>query len=71
MASNPLVRQAQKLGWEVSKGTKHYKLFHPVTGQTTILPYGFKRSDRTEKRIQLQLRVLSTPVMPRGMSRAS
>lgn len=67
MASNPLIRQAQKLGWEVSKGAKHYKLFHPLTGQTTILPYGFKRSDRTEKRIQLQLRVLSGNHAPRGV----
>lgn len=57
MASNPLIRKATQLGWVVDKGTKHYKLFHPVTGQTTILPYGFNRSDRTERRIHRQLEV--------------
>lgn len=55
MASNPLIRKAYKLGWQVEKGSKHYKLFHPTTGNTTILPYGFHWSPSTERRIHRQL----------------
>jgi hypothetical protein len=61
MASNPIVKEAQRLGWEISKGSKHYKLYRPLTGQTTILPYGFKRSTRADIRIKKQLIVGSTP----------
>ena len=58
MATSPLLKKAIKLGWQITKGAKHYKLYHPLTGQTTILPYGSKRSDRSERNIQLRLKVV-------------
>lgn len=56
MKQKELIKVAVDLGWQVTKGTKHYKLFHPATGKTTILPYGSKYTPRKERNIYSRLR---------------
>lgn len=51
-----LIREAEDLGWEIRRGSKHWKLHHPATGSTTILPYGSHLSFRSERNIRARLR---------------
>ena len=54
---NPLIAEARRLGWVIEKGSRHWKLTHPVTGKRTILPYGSKFSDRDLKNIRARIKV--------------
>jgi hypothetical protein len=56
---NPLIVEAERLGWTVQRGSKHWKLRHNVTGKTTILPYGSKMSDRSLKNVRARLKVFA------------
>lgn len=60
MKHRELIRVAGELGWEITKGTKHYKLYHPATGKTTILPYGRKHTPRKERNMYSRLRSVVT-----------
>lgn len=51
-----MLRLATELGWQVRPGRRHWHLTHPVTGSTTILPFGRKRSVRSTRNIQSHLR---------------
>jgi hypothetical protein len=51
-----LIREAEDLGWVLAPGSKHWKLSHPPTGATTILPHGSRLSSRSERNIRARLR---------------
>lgn len=54
--ADPMLRLATELGWEIKPGRRHWRLSHPVTGSTTILPFGRKRSMRSTRNIEANLK---------------
>lgn len=56
LTSDPLLRLATELGWIIRPGRKHWRLSHPITGSTTILPFGRRRSIRAARNIESRLR---------------
>jgi hypothetical protein len=59
-----LIREAQDLGWIVASGSKHWKLRHPPTGATAILPHGSRLSSRSERNIRSRLRSVKRLGLP-------
>jgi hypothetical protein len=46
-----LLREAKVLGWRITRGSRHWKLFYPATKDTTVLSFGWSsvRSERNQR----------------------
>lgn len=50
-----LLRLAINLGYTIKPGRKHWHATHP-SGGTTIIPFGRKRSPRSQRNIESRIR---------------
>lgn len=64
-AQDPLVRYAMGLGFTLTPGGRHWLAIHPGGGRT-ILPFGRKRSPRSEQNIRASLRRAARPLGLKG-----
>jgi hypothetical protein len=47
---------ATELGYEIRPGRRHWRLTHTVTGSLAIVPFGRKRSPRSERNVIASLK---------------
>lgn len=61
-SKDPMLRYAISLAFSIKPGRKHWHASHP-NGNQAIIPFGRKRSRRSERNIQASLRrAADTPV---------
>lgn len=49
-------RVARQYGWDIRRGSRHWLLRHPLTGETTAISFGSTISIRNERNLLTTLR---------------
>jgi hypothetical protein len=62
-SKDPCLRYALALGYQLTPGRKHWHAHHPNGGRT-IIPFGRKRSTRSERNILASLARACRPLSP-------
>jgi len=54
--SADLIKEARSLGYDITAGSKHWRLTHTITSTKGIIPFGRRISTRSIRNIRAHLR---------------
>jgi hypothetical protein len=54
--SNPRLRLAESLGYEVHAGSKHWHAIHSITGDMVIIPFSSRTAAHNDRNLKAELR---------------